>query len=171
MSSFTKEEYLKLCRDLLQDQYGDDGIEDYIKPEAWMPAESDLKQKLSNPNNNGITDLSSSKKDKIIEAIHKCSNVKVFNFIIKITSYHCQKDTNGPFTSVNITIYETKREKHLGIHKNLLSKINPNKDTRFENRSWLSYFNTFESGINIPIEEIPDIVRWLQAISKLEAFI
>lgn len=176
MSSFSKADYLRLCEQILKDQYGDDEPDEYgVENQAWIPSEpsSDLKKKISLPSNNGVIDLTSGKKDKIIDSMYKCSNLKVGNFIIKVTAYHGEPDTynNKTYISINISIYENKQQTHLGRTSNMLSKINPNKDNRFENRPWLVYFKSFDKGINIPVEEFPDIVRWLQAIGKMSAFI
>ncbi len=169
MCSMTRDDYIKLYQELINDQYGsDDDLPENIE---WIPSEPDIKKKISLPNVSGMIDLSDAKKAKILASIHKCSNLQVNDFIIKITSYHGKpNDKHDAEVSLNISIYENKKQIHLGRISNMVNKVNILKDTRFINRPWLQNFSSY-GGQNISLDQLCDIIRWMQALKKMSAFI
>ena len=142
--------------------------EEVIDP-IIMEAEK-RKERMVNEKYSGRSydDLIDASEEEIKEKIHTTGNIKIGQFLIKIKNY--KKDTKT--TTINMAIYEERlNETYFG--KNTIAKrVNIVKDLRFETCDWLKYFiNPITSGINIPIETAAEIVRWLQGVVKLGAFL
>jgi hypothetical protein len=163
----TKEEYLRLIEEAYrQDQ---DPSDNPIDCNAWIPAESPLKKKL--PTLIGKIDATHLKKDTLKKAIEKCQQITVGEFMIHLTGTDTDEQTK--FHTYNFYIYETKHQTASGRPCNIQSKVDVLKDDRFEKRPWLNYFNRYGTRIaqKVPENILIDIVRWLQAITKLPAFL
>lgn len=165
MKFLSEEEYLKLIVQLVEQQYNEPSLDGEVY-EAWSTAESDIKKKIKSSNDK-IIDASLYKKDKILESLYLCQPIKIGRFVIKISKYEDNKEK----TKMNIYIYEDKYYTYLGKTNEMLGKIDVLKDRRFVGSNWVSYFNQFKLGVNIPIEVVVDIVKWLQVIDKLVAFL
>lgn len=166
----TKEEYLALVTRLTEQQYNCISGST-ANDQAWIPAISPAKEKMkSREDHNGLLNLSNIKKDKVIEflTLNKYFNLKVEDFLVKISRY--SYDSKEKKTTLDLSIYEEKTINQGSIKSKILNKVDLIKDPRFETRPWLKYFNSLKMAKNIPIEEMGNIVRWLQAISKLAAF-
>ena len=93
--------------------------------------------------------------------MEKLTNFKIGTFIIKILSV--SKDGK----TTDICIYEEKKT------SKILNKVQVGLDSRFSGKEWCSYFDNHNhtySGKMVPIEILPDIARWLQAIHRVAAF-
>lgn len=169
--SLTSKEFFDLVNRLVDQQYDSDTENDEPSFEdAWMPAEPEAKQKLKLKESNGVIDLTNVKKDKIKDLIAKSNSIKVGDFLIKITKSEYY-ETNMSDLKVDMCIYEEKHRTETGRPCKLLFKLDSIKDTKFSQCSWNSYFNQFKHGKNIPLNTIIDIIRWLQAVKKLTAFV
>lgn len=169
--SFNSKEYFKLIQQLLDQQYHDEetSSED-INDSAWIPSEPEAKQKLLLKEGSNL-DLTTTKKDKIKDLIidHKkssyTSSIKVGDFLIKINTFD-----QAQIEKFNVCIYEEKHRTQTGQPCKMLYKVDVLKDARFSQCSWTSDFTTWKNG-KITVDVMIDIVRWLQAIRKLTAFI
>lgn len=170
MSRLNPQEYLELCERLAEQYYNQDEEIEEIPEESWIPAESEAKEKLKRMlNHNGFVDLTNASKSQVINRIHTSNNFKVGNFLIKITKF-CGAPVEG--IRADLIIYEDKTIRNKFFRDTKISvKIDPNKDMRFSSTNWKGYFNTDKKGIDIPMETIPDIIRWLQAVQKMKAFL
>lgn len=122
------------------------------------------------PNTIGSIDLTKYKKDKIRDALLKCANLRVGNFTVIISRYYgMPKDEAG--MSMNIRIMEDKTKTPTGNPCRMTYDIDVFKDTRFKDRAWRSYFKSGSSGYNIPEQTVVEVIRWLQALTKLAAFL
>ncbi len=152
---FNSEEYNNTIHNYINQQYQNffsDEINDSYQED--MKEERNIRQKLFKYND-GVSDLTNIKKDKIKDFIFKSNGIKVGSFLIKIISNNYDK--------INICIYEEK-------HK-ILSKLDILKDKRFS-CAWVGkYFTTFKVGKDIPIEIFIDIIRWLQGVVRMTVFI
>lgn len=54
---------------------------------------------------------------------------------------------------------------------NMDYRINLHKDNRFTNRPWLNEFGPQGEADDVPIETVVDIIRWLQALKRMNAFL
>lgn len=160
----TEQEYMDLILKYSSDEPDDDPtLEDVI---------------YNRPQNNvvrnaGVIDLTKGNKDKIIQAIIKSNNIRVYEFLIKIDA-RIMIDVNTKKSSniYDIVIYEENGKNHFGMPNKLLSKVNPTSDKRFEDRVWTKYFNNgIKKGMSIDLETMYDIIKWLQMIKKLSAFV
>jgi|SRR6185436_10169923 len=167
-TSFTTEEYYNLIKSLVDQQYHDTSSDD-VYQETWIPAESEIKQKIKSKDK-GMVDLTDVKKDKIKDFILKSNTIKVGDFLIKITKSDYTKSDMSDL-KMNMCIYEEKTHTQAGGNCKMLYKLDSTKDSRFSKCNWNSYFNQFKYGNSITIDVLIDIVRWLQAIRKLTAFI
>lgn len=166
MTYYTKEEYLKLVSRLMEDHDSDDPED----KDPWIPAISNIKDKMINAraNSNSI-DLSNASKQEIMVGVKIYNNIKIEKFSIKMHS-HMDADKR----TFDIWIYEESDKSLNGAPGKMIYKINLGKDDRFSDRPWLNYFynNTITSrGIAVPEEVVCDIVRWLQAINRMKAFL
>jgi len=178
MTNISKEEYLKLLEDLANDQYGyDDPPEEepYIPDEAWIPSESVAKEMIRMKSLHGKIDVTKFRKDKIQDALYKCMNVQVGDFLIKIDSYHGYPDKfgKGANLTMDIEVWEKRYRTPSGAPCNMDFRIDWSKDDRFFTRKWLSYFQggASSAAANVPVETVIEIVRWMQAIKKMGAFL
>ena len=167
----TDQEYFELIKKLVNQQYNqeEDNIVDDLSG-SWIPAESEIKQKIKLKENSGLCDLTNVKKNKMKELIVKSSGFRVGKFIAKIVkSEYYDKDMKDLI--LDLTIYEEKYKTPSGGPGMLLNKIDPIKDFRFSKCQWTSYWNTLHIGKKIPIETVLDIARWMQGVNKLVSFI
>lgn len=181
MDVLSKEEYLQLIERLLNQQYNDTDLDNYelenetMMPSEWASSKPSFKMervKELSIDNNGITDLTNIKKDKIAEYLRKCRNIQVGKFLIKISKYRGDIGPAGESAvSMDIFIHEEILKTHLGRQSTMVTKIDVTKDSRFYNRQWLKYFTPFKVGNNIPIDVMIDIIRYLQVTHKLKSFL
>lgn len=170
MSTLTNEEYLALCQKLVDQQY-DDAVDDYdISKMEWIPAESEAKERMIKVNNNGMIDLTHVKSTKIKEEILKCGNLKVGDFKIIISHYNGVPSQEGSKLCCSLRVMGHQSRTMNGMPCNMDSSVNLKKDNRFNGRPWLKYFSSSYAD-NVPIDTIVEIVRWMQAIKKLTAFL
>ena len=173
MDTLSQEEYLRLIEQLVEQQYDDLEASEDIE---WIPAESEIVQRLKLPDHNKVLNLTNIKKSEIEEQLLKCRNIRMGSFLIKISRYHGELAILGHNAGevdigMDVCIYEEQECMHLNRTSKMTTKLNVCKDTRFDNRPWLKYFNSFKIGQNIPMDTAADIVRWLQAITRMSAFV
>lgn len=161
----TKQEYLDMCQKLLDAQYNEDDSDNSLKDTAWIPAEPEAKLKMRAPLTSNIIDLTNMKKDKITEYLCKGSLFKIHNFTIKTRDFD---EENNLF---HITLYEDRIKTPSGQPCKMTYPLDVGRDTRFTGRLWLNYFFGSGWGKKIPLETMVEIVRFLQIIKKLSAFI
>jgi hypothetical protein len=168
--TFTEEEYLDLVTRLAEQQYG--SLDDIVVGDAeWMPSEAPIKEKMFRAKNEGTIDLTKIKKDQIKDLLFKHNNIKIYDFLIRITFYHGEPGKDGANLTVDVSLYNE-------IHKTPLSgapckmtvPFSITKDNRFTKRPWLSYFVN-SHGKNIPADTLVEIIRWMQVVKKLPAFL
>ena len=167
MSSFNDKEYIKLLESLIDQQY-DDTIDDYdIEKMEWIPSEPE--KKVHNYSTTGQLDLTNVKYNNIKDEILKCVNLKVGKFKIRISKYNGVPDQLGPQITINMKVWEEHFEKSNGSRMDRTIKFDT--DSRFSNRPWIMYFDKRNYLSKVPIDTAVDIVRWLQAITRMTAFI
>lgn len=169
MKSLTDQEYLQLIQQLVDQQY-DDAIDDYdVGKMEWIPSEPEIKKKLESLNHSGMIDLTHVKSNLLREEIRKCANLKIGAF--KITLTHIRPDPIRGSVGYDLKIRETKNQTPSGQPCNVEYNANLLKDSRFRGRPWLKYFKDGSYASNVPIDTVVDIVRWMQAVKKLTAFL
>jgi hypothetical protein len=175
MTSISKDEYQRYLEELTDQQYADNDDADFYSPpeEAWIPAESEAKERMNFVNRNGSIDVTKFRKEKIQEALYKCINIVCGVFLIRINKYHGSPDKFGKGTnlSMDISLAETKFKTATGQPCNMQFRMNLTNDNRFTNRPWLHYFSAYGRGTNVPVEVVVDIIRWLQALKRMNAFL
>lgn len=170
MSSFTKREYLDLVQKLVDRQY-DDAVDNYdIEQMEWIPSEPEIKQKIHQANNAGTIDLTHVKSSKIKEEILKCSNLRVGAFKVRVVRYNGVPSKNGAQMALSLKVWEERNQTPSGMQCQMDYPMHFNKDNRFDGRPWLKYFQD-NTAHNVPIDTVVEIVRWLQAVHKLTAFL
>lgn len=170
--NLTIAEYTKLIQDFYNDQYEDNdertSEQDIIMGQRLVEA-AIKKQSFRSPPHNGTTDLTNIKSDKIKENLLLSQNFKVGKFLIKIKKWNTAYNLDD---GVDISIYEdTKDQTASGKIFATLKKVDVIKDNRFKGRLWISQFDRFQSGNGITYSTLIDIVRWLQAMTKLTCFL
>lgn len=171
MSHLSPQEYLELCEKLAEQYYNqDDDYSQTIPEESWIPAESEAKEKLKRMlNHNGFIDLTNAKQSQIADKVHTSNNFKIGAFLVKVTKYRV--DASGK-THLDAIIYEEKLVRNKFFKDTKISvKVDPMKDMRFSSRNWAGYFKVDKKGMNVPIDEFPEIIRWIQAVQKMKAFL
>lgn len=174
MNPISKEEYIALLEQLADEQYGDDSTPELtIQEESWIPAEPYAKERMKAASVNGTIDVTKFRKDKIQEALYKCVNIKIGIFLIRIEGYHGYPDKLGKGTNLtmDIAIWEEKYTTPTGNPCKMTYRVDFFKDNRFYNRPWLNYFNTYGKAHNMPVETVVEVIRWLQAIKRMTAFL
>lgn len=170
MKSFTDQEYLALIQQLVDKQY-DDAIDDYdIDKMEWIPSESEIKKKLESINRSGMIDLTTVKSSLLKEEIKKSGNLKVGTF--KVTLTHVRPDPIRGDVGYDLSIRETKMKTPSGQPCNGIDyRTDLLKDSRFRGRPWLKYFKDGSYAHNMPIDSVVEMVRWMQAVKRLTAFL
>jgi hypothetical protein len=168
MSTISKEDYLKLLEELDRE---DDMDTHPIPEDAWIPSEPPVKMKLSN--SAIVIDILDYKKNKIKEALYKSTNLRIGKYLIKIHSYHGKPDKKGDGTgfTMDIEVWETSYTTPSGAPCKMDYNKNFHKDNRFAGKPWLSYFTIGGWACDIPADTVVDVIRWIQTIQKLSAFL
>ena|ERR1700676_3009441 len=170
MNSISKEDYERLLEQLSSD---DQDLEQDIPEDAWIPSEPFAKDRMKLHKSLGSIDATDLKKDQIQDALYSCKNIQVGNFSIRIESYHGYPNKQGKGTDLSMDIYlmEKRYKTPSGNPCNMDYKIDIYKDNRFTNRPWLHHFVAYGRAVNIPVETVVDVVKWLQALKRLPAFL
>lgn len=175
MKSFTNEDFLRLIEELDDiDNYD----EDYgSEPEfTWVPADPLYKKKFKSPTNGSGSNLTNTKKESIKEALFQGTIFQVGIFTIKITKYSSDPDdkkTNQDL-KVDLSLLQEIKKTPSGAPCKMQNKIHLKNDSRFTNCAWLKYIQPgFDSSKlkDVPMNEVVDIIRWLQGLTRMSAFI
>lgn len=168
MEKISVDEFLRLLQSISEEDYDDHNLNNDHQIEEYIES-YDIKPKFK-ANDNGIIDLTNIKKEKIKEQIHKCTNLKIGNFYLRITRYYMFPMPDGLPLSMDIKLSEEKTKTPSGNPCKMNYPVLMDKDSRFSNRKWSSLFY---NGIanNISIDLVVDIIRWLQVITKYPAFL
>jgi hypothetical protein len=171
MSTFTKQEYLDLIRKLADQQY-DEPEEEVIPQEIeWIPAESEIKEKPFAVSNEGIIDLTKTKKADIPKSLFKHNNIKVHHYLIRIRSYDGNPTKPETNPTINLFIYHEITQTPLSKAPcKMTVEFHIDSDNRFNTQPWISYFKGYY-GKNIPPSVLVDIIYWMQMTEKLSAFL
>lgn len=157
------DDYKKLIEEFYQNQYSSEDDDLTNEKHVWIPdiiGYEKIERLKSLQNTQQVINATTLSAAEMKQKINYFRNIKIGNFIIKITAIYG--------LTADVLIYEEQAKTKPA---NITVKINPNKDSRFQGRPWISYFNQFNVGKNIPTEEIYDIFRWLQAIHRMPAFL
>ena len=151
-----KDEFLRLIEKYCAEQY--DSLEEYFESEHSDLVLSDIvKEMRETKYETGVSDLTNAKMSDIQIKAKSFNNFKIGNFLIKAKRKNEKLD---------ITIYETINKMDV--------KVNVLKDNRFTNASWSKYWihlNMYKEGTKIPPDELASIIKWIQSIQKMSAFI
>src|SRR5271154_2311042 len=115
MSTLTNEEYLALCQKLIDQQY-DDAVDDYdVSKMEWIPADSDIKEKMVQANTNGMIDLTNVKAAEIKKQIILCTNLKVGKFKIRVSRYNQIPSQTGAQMTLTFEVWEERNRTPNGM--------------------------------------------------------
>jgi hypothetical protein len=175
MSNFTKEEYLALVMRLADEQYdelSDDDID--LDKVEWIPAEAEIKEKLTKVRSTAVTDLTNVKRAQIPDLLYKTTTIKVHNFTIKIGTFHGDIEGDEANLTVDLALYEeVYQTPNLKAPCRMTYPCNVFEQNRFKGRPWLKYFDkqTGAHGTRVPTAILIDIIRWIQVVVKYPAFL
>lgn len=181
MNRFTKEDYLRMLHEAAQEQYGsEDG--DYVEPlpqideSAWIPAidprKEQMLERLRRSTMYGRIDAAKLRKEQIQDALYKCVNLEVGGFILHVNEYHGHPTPKkGKELTLDISILSRQNRTATGAPCSMDLPANLHKDDRFQKRPWLHLFDVKGRAYEVPMETVVDIVRWLQALKRMNAFL
>lgn len=170
----SKEDYWKLIESAQEDD--DDMMGMSYSEEAWIPAVSPAKEKMDAAraaSAHGMVDVLKYRKEAVQEAIYKCMNLQVGEFIIHIKRYNGHpkdKQFVGPLT-LDINVMQERYQTPSGAPCKMSYKFDFFRDNRFTNRPWLSYFDSSGNAEEVPVETLVEIIRWMQALRRMNAFL
>jgi len=146
-------EYLEKLMKIEEEGYGEtfDSIEQ-------------LRKKIEKKIIGGNIDATNLKKIAINKIIYNYQQITVGNFMI-VASQNTSTDT------FNLVIHEKVFKTISGLPCNIQNKVKISKDDRFNGKSWAKEFNSVWGAKNISPADYVDIVKWLQAITKLTCFL
>ena len=160
-----KEEYLKFIMDIYNEI--NDDMEEVLGDVCWTYSEPPEKTKIINKLEH--IDATNLKINDIKSKINKYNQISIGNFLIHIKQHeYCEINKLNLYS---FYIYENIFTLPSGRSCNVLTKIDTLKDIRFKARPWLTYFKRDRMAYQVPENTLIDIIRWLQAICKLLAFI
>jgi hypothetical protein len=174
MNNISKEEYLRLLEELANEEdYGEDQEDTSVPEDSWIWGESPNKEKIKKLQYQSVIDVTKFKKDKIQDALYKTSTIQCHEFTIKIAAYHGrpEKVTSNNDLSMDIVVWEKRYKTPSGNPCNMDFKKDFFKDNRFSNRPWLTYFSANGSADDIPVKTVVEIIRWMQGIKRMTAFL
>lgn len=172
MSTFSKEDYLKMLEEMANQQYDEPEETTIDVPtDAWIWSESPLKDRLRIAKLHSTTDATNLHREQIKKAIQNTRNIQIGPFSIKIKGYYQSEKLNNDF--MHLDIYERRSKTASGQPCNMDYKAELVDDKRFIGRPWLTYFSKDNPGVakNVPIDTVVDIIKWLQALKKLTVFL
>lgn len=175
MNFLSKEEYLQLIESA-QDDEGYDEMDNKDSPDAWIPAESPIKWKMERTRaaaSHGVIDVLKYRKEQIRDAIYKCMNLQVGEFIIHINRYNGHpkdKQLHGPLT-LDINVMQERYKTPSGAPCKMSYKFDFFQDNRFSHCEWINLFASNGYANEVPIETVVNIVRWMQALRRMNAFL
>lgn len=177
MKYLSKEDYLSLIESAQRDAEGYDELDNYnISDDAWMPVESPNKAKMERArtaNAHGMIDVLKYRKEQIRDAIYKYMNLQVGEFTIHIRSYNGHpkdKQLDGPLV-LDIDVMQEKHKTPSGAPCKMSYKFNFFQDNRFANQPWISKFSSSGKARDIPVETVVEVIRWMQALRRLNSFL
>lgn len=173
MSELTNEEYLALCQKLADQQYDDDALDDIdISKMEWMSGGSEsIKEKMARASTTGCIDLTTVRSSEIKKQILLCTNLKIGKFKMRTSrTFEGLIEPTIENLTFSIEVWEEKNRTPNGMPCQMDFPMAPSKDTRFKGRPWLKYFNG-SSASKVPYDTVVEIVRWMQAVKKLTAFL
>jgi hypothetical protein len=168
MNKHSYEDFLKLMQQAIDSYHDDDDPIDEVEMIPEKEYEHEPPKFI--PNERGMIDLTKFKKDKIQEQLFKCTNLKVGKFTVIIKKYYGMPTEDKSNVTVDISIMELKLKTITGNPCKMDLTINISKDKRFKDCGFLQYFTGNSYGNNVPVIIVVDLIRWLQAITKLMAF-
>jgi hypothetical protein len=170
MSYLTKKEYLDLIQTFVDQQYDDlEGGHEVVEME-WIPSEPAAKEKIKEASVNGTIDLTNVKSGKIKSELFKCTNLKIGKFKLRLNRYFTAPSKDGESVCISLEAFEERHKTPNGHPCKMDFPMLFAKDSRFENRPWLKYFNK-NHATNVPIDIVVEIVRWMQAVQRMTAFL
>ena len=172
MNMVTKEEYLQLLKDIAEGQYNTEDEEPEIPIEAWIPATPPAKARIHPFREAGRIDVSNFKKDQIKPALFKCNNIVVLDFSISILHRSDEPEKDKPDTDItmNLEVWEKRYKTPSGHPCNMDYRMDFERDKRFVGRPWLPLFNG-SYGAKVPVDTVVAIIRWIQMLKRLPAFV
>lgn len=165
MKSFIYSDYLKMLGSIEDDEnYLDDSQLD-----LYISEPSERKKRKYMPMG-GSTDVSNFNKKEISEAIYKYTVLKIGDLSIRINTYHGYSEKNKIALSLDISIWEDYYKTPSGAPCRMTKYINPKRDDRFNKCSWSNKFHNGKDGRELLVEEVVNIVKWVQAAHKISSF-
>ena len=170
MNGLSNEEYLELITRLTKEQYDD--AEPMAQPDPFerglRQLERAVKAKLKIPANSQYKiDASDFKLDQIKPILTQTDKIQVNNFTVDVISRPLSD--KGEY-QLNILIWEKRFKTPSGNPCNIDYRILVNKDKRFATRKWAEFFKGSYSGV-VSVDTVVDIIRWMQMLKRLPAFL
>ena len=158
------EEYIKLINEIINmDSELDDGL-----PSCWEQDNcvEEIKSKMHH-GIRGSINLSTAKRSEIIKLLKNQEIIQVYTFMIKLN------EIDGIDDSFDVKIYERRTKTPTGAQCNIDYILKVAEDSRFQNCDWAKYFiGKFDStGRKVPKSKLPEIIKYLQAVYKIPAFL
>lgn len=176
MNSISEEEYLKMIQEAQESPFDEDSEpKPEIDESSWIPSVSPVKdsmmERLRRATVHGKIDVSKLRKDQIQDALYKCVNVVIGDFVLHINEYHGYPGKNKTDLSMDISILCTQYKTITGAPCKMELRFDPSKDNRFNNKPWSKRFDAYGHANYVPVEIVVDIVRWFQALKRLPSFL
>lgn len=165
-----RKDYLKYLQYLTTQQYdySEEPEADTTPDNAWIWAEPPAKEKMKNIVFNGMVDAINLRKEQIKGALGQARNIQVGEFTIRMSSYYGKEPLKEG--NLSFTVFKKQYKTATGQPCNMDMKYDLAKDNRFTGRPWLSYFQGC-MGRDVPIDTMVEIVRWMQALKRMTAFL
>lgn len=172
MTFISKEEYLKL----IQAAQNEEDMEEYSVPEAaWIPATPPAKARMELAKaaiSNGVIDVLNYKKERLHDILYKKTNLQVGEFTIRIEEYHGRPNKDAAVQlTMDILVWQERYQTPSGSPCKMSYKMDFFRDNRFSNCPWLSYFNSGGRAHDIPADTVVSIIKHMQMIQRLTAFL
>jgi hypothetical protein len=169
MHVFSSDEYVELIQQLSEEHYDTIETEEPISEEAWIPSESSNKEKMIRHYQDRMVDVTNTSADKLKEQLLIFKYVKIGNFKAMITknNYLPIKDIKN---NLCIEVWEEKYKTPNGFDCKIDYPLHIGNDHRFTGSPWKRSFSG-NSANNLSLDIIFGVIRFLQVLYKLPAFI
>lgn len=165
-----RKDHLKYLQQLTDRQYSyyDEEEEDNTPDDSWIWAEPPAKEKMKNIIFNGIVDATALRKEQIKGALSQAKNIQVGEFTLRMSSYYGKDPIEQG--NLSFSVYKKQFKTATGQPCNMDMKFDLTQDNRFTGRPWLTYFKGAWAR-DMPIDTVVEVVRWMQGIRRMKAFL
>lgn len=144
--------------------------EDAPERKSWVEVKPEIKEKLFRARKSGTTDLTHARSGAIKGLLFNHNNIKIYDFVIGITKYHGNLESDKLELLVDISILKEEEKLFNGKITKWYKLFDITHDDRFADAPWIFHFS-YNVAEEINADTLVEIIRRMQVVKKLSAFL